>query len=146
MSIVAHEMKDSSLLGKPSVIFFPSMRTEFSGFSSLVSENLVSCRCLNLSEGCSFGRALASKTYSWSRFPLQYKTRNINSTIILRFCSANSRLPVAVHIEINFHLVYLLVQSTPAMMSVLYWMAGTAIMIQLLACHCSASNDCILHP
>ena len=30
-----------------------------------------------------------------------------------------------------------------ATMCVLYWMAWTTVLIQLLACHCSASHNCI---
>jgi len=33
------------------------------------------------------------------------------------------------------------IQSTA--MSVLYWLVGTAVLMQLLACHCSASHECI---
>ena len=31
----------------------------------------------------------------------------------------------------------------PKAMSVFYWLVGTAVLMQLLACHCSASHECI---
>ena len=62
----------------------------------------------------------------------------INDRIKLQICS--SRLAVTYSKKL-YCCMYVWMQSTA--MSVLYWMAGTAVLMQLLACHCSASHECI---
>ena len=52
------------------------------------------------------------------------------------------RRQVYIHPGINRSLLlYVWMQFT--VMRSLYWMTGTAVLVQLLACHCGASHECI---